>query len=102
MSRLLGRVRAEAGVVAAVQSVLDELMGQFRATHGVLVFEEEGSDRVALWQAERAGDPSRRVAIRLSQESKDAEAIYSFPVPPAADAFEVRRPRPDSPPDAPA
>jgi signal transduction histidine kinase len=100
VSRLLSRVRGEAGAVAAVQAVLDELMRQFRATHGVLAFDEDGSDRVALWHAERAGDPSRRVAIRLSHESKDADAIYSFPVPPAADAFEVRRPRPGSPHDA--
>ena len=99
VSRLLSRVRAEAGAVAAVQAVLDELMRQFRATHGVLVFDEEGSNRVALWHAERGGDPSRRVAIRLSQESKDAEATYAFPVPPAADAFEVRRLRPGSVPD---
>jgi signal transduction histidine kinase len=100
VSRLLSRVRAETGVVAAVQVVLDELMRQLRATHGVLAFDEDGSNRVALWHAERAGEPSRRVAIRLSQETKDADAIYSFPVPPAADAFEVRRPRPGSPPDA--
>jgi signal transduction histidine kinase len=100
VSRLLGRVRAEAGVVAAVQAVLEELMRQFRATHGVLAFDEDGSDSVALWHAERAGNPSRRVALRLSQESKDADAIYSFPVPLAADAFQVRRPRPGSPLDA--
>jgi signal transduction histidine kinase len=100
VSTLLSRVRAEAGAVAAVQAVLDELMRQFRATHGVLAFDEDGSNRVALWHAERAGDPSRRVAIRLSQESKNADAIYSFPIPPAAHAFEVRRPRPGSPPDA--
>jgi signal transduction histidine kinase len=100
VSRLLSRVRTEAGVVAAVQTVLDELMRQFRATHGVLVFDEEGSNRVVLWHAERAGDPSRRIVIRLGQESKDAETIYSFPVPPEADAFEVQRPRPGSAPDA--
>ena len=100
VSRLLGRVRPEAGAVAAVQSTLDDLMGQFRATHSVLVFDEEGGDRVAIWRAERGGDSSRRVAIRLSQESKDAEALYSFPIPPAADAFAVRRPRPDTPLDA--
>jgi signal transduction histidine kinase len=99
VSRLLG-VRPEAGAVAAVQSTLDDLMGQFRATHGVLVFDEEGGDRVAIWRAERGGDPSRRVAIRLSQESKDAEALYSFPILPAADAFAVQRPRPDAPLDA--
>jgi signal transduction histidine kinase len=101
VSRLLSRVRAEAGAVAAVQAVLDELMRRFRASHSVLAFDEDGSDRVALWHAERAGDPSRRVAIRLTHESKSADATYSFPVPPAADAFEVRRPRPGSPPDAP-
>jgi signal transduction histidine kinase len=100
VSRLLSRVREEAGVVAAVQTVLDELMRQFRATHGVLAFDEDRSDRVALWHAERIGGPSRRVAIRLSQESKNADAIYSFPVPAEADGFEVRRPRPGSPPDA--
>jgi signal transduction histidine kinase len=100
VSRLLSRIRAEAGAVAALQAVLDELLRQFRATHGVLAFDEDGSDRVALWHAERARDPSRRVAIRLSQESQGADATYSFPVPPAADAFEVRRARPGSPGDA--
>jgi signal transduction histidine kinase len=100
VSRLLSRVREEAGVVAAIQAVLDELMRQFRATHAVLAFDEDGGDRVALWHAERTGDPLRRVAIRLSGESKDADAIYSFPVPTGADGFEVRRPRPGSPPDA--
>ncbi len=99
VSRLLGRIRPEAGVVAAVQWTLGELMREFRATHAVLVFDEEESDRIAVWHAERTGDPSRLVAIRLTQESKDAEALYSFPIPPAADSFEVRRPRPGRPSD---
>jgi signal transduction histidine kinase len=100
VSRILGRVRAEAGLVAAVLSVLDELMGQFGATHAVLAFEEEGSDRVALWQAEAPRDGTRRSTIRVNQEQPDANATYSFPVPAAAEAFTVRRPQPDRPPDS--
>jgi signal transduction histidine kinase len=100
VSRLLSRVRAEGGAVAAVQAVMDELMRPFRATHGVLAFDEDGSGRVALWHAEREGGPSSRVVMRLSQALKDAEGIYSFPVPPAADAFKVRRPGLGSPPDS--
>jgi signal transduction histidine kinase len=99
VSSILGRVRAERGLVAAVRSVLDELMRQFRATHGVLVFEEAGNDRIALWQAERVGDAPRRSAVRLNQVLRDADATYSFPVPAAAEAFKVLRPEPGSPPD---
>jgi signal transduction histidine kinase len=98
VSRILGRVRAEAGVVAAVHSVLDELIAQFRASHGVLILEEEGSDRISLWQAERR-DLSRRANIRLNQEPRDGNATYMFPVPVGIDAFKVRRPHDDSPPD---
>jgi signal transduction histidine kinase len=100
VSRILGRVRAEAGLVAVVQSALDELMGQFRATHGVLVLEEEDSDRVALWQVERPGDGARRSTLRVNQAQLDRNATYSFPVPASAEAFKVRRPRFDSPLDA--
>ncbi len=97
VSRILGRVRAEAGLVAAVQSVLDELVSQFRASHAVLVLEEEGSDRVSLWQAERGRDESRRATIRLNQEPRDGNALYLFPVPPGVDAFKVQRPESDAP-----
>ena len=89
VSKILGRVRAEAGVVAAIQAVLDELMVQFHATHGVLVFDEDGSDRVACWEAARAS--SKRVAIRLTQESKGPQAIFAFQVPAPVQAFEARR-----------
>ena len=40
----------------------------------VLVLEEEGSDRVSLWQAERARDESRRATIRLNQEPRGGNA----------------------------
>jgi len=101
VSRILARIRAEAGLVAAVQSVLDELVSQFRASHAVLVLEEEGSDRVSLWQAERHREDARRAAVRLKQESKEdqANAMYLFPVPAGVDAFKVRRPPPGSPPE---
>lgn len=99
VSQILGRVRAEAGLVTAVQAVLDELITQFRASHAVLVLEEEGHDRVSLWQAERHRDGSRRPTIRLSQERRDGSTTYLFPVPAVTDAFKVRRLELDSPPD---
>jgi signal transduction histidine kinase len=39
----------------------------------------------------------RRSVIRLNQEQSDGNTTYSFPVPKAAEAFEVRRPRLDGP-----
>lgn len=90
VSRILSRVRSEAGVVAAVQAVLDELIAQFQASHAVLVLEEEGHETVSLWQAERRSE-SRRATIKLTQERLHGEGPYLFPVPAAADAWEVRR-----------
>lgn len=90
VSRILSRVRAEAGLVAAVQAVLDELLTQFRASHAVLVLEEEGDAPVSLWQAERA-EGSRRATIRLNQQQRDASGLYLLPVPPGADAWKVSR-----------
>jgi signal transduction histidine kinase len=94
VSRILGRVRVEAGLVAAVQAVLDELVSQFGATHALLLLEEEGNDRVSLWQAERRPQDSRRAIVRLKQEPRRNCATYLFPVPAGVDAFEVRRPSP--------
>ncbi|MGE5360439.1 MAG: sensor histidine kinase [Bacteroidales bacterium] len=94
VSRILSRVRSEAGLVAAVQSVLDDLVSQFRASHAVLVLEEDGSDRVSLWQAERDDRNTRRVVVRLKQDTRESYGMYLFPVPPGVDAFKVRRPAP--------
>ena len=99
VSRILSRVRAEAGLVAAVQSVLDELITQFRASHAVLVLEEEGHDQVSLWQAVRP-EGARRATIRLQQERRGATATYLFPVPAEADAWLVDRAAPGAPAEA--
>jgi signal transduction histidine kinase len=93
VSRILSQVRAEAGLVAAVQAVLDELMAQADASHAVLALEEEGRDAVFLWQAERTSE-SRRASVRLTQHSRDALGTFLFPVPQTASAWSAARRRP--------
>ena len=74
VSRILGRMRAEAGLVAAVQSVLDELVAQFRASHGG-TRSRRGGQRPRVAVAGRAArDESRRAIIRLKQEPRGGNA----------------------------
>jgi signal transduction histidine kinase len=97
VSKILSRVRAEAGLVAAVHAVLEELAVRFRASHAVLVLEEEGNDRLSIWHAKRrAGEPGG-VSIRLDHRVRDGNGTYCFTVPARVDAFKVRRAAPDEP-----
>ncbi len=99
VSRILGRMQPRAGLVAAVRAALDDLIGHFRATHAVLVFEDDASSRIVV-VARRT--PGRRVGPSGHPPepgtAKDEDAVYSIPIPAAVDAFKVRRSKPDSPP----
>ena len=92
VTRVMSRVRAEAGVVGSVQAVLDEFLDQFAASRAVLVLDEEGNDRVFIWQGDAASSPAHRV--RLSQERRADALCYTFRVPEGVDAWYVVRPAP--------
>jgi len=88
VSRIMGLVRGQAGLVSSVQAVLDELMKELCAARAVLTLKEEGSEQVLVWQAEAAAERS----IRLRQEAHANFPAYLFEVPPEMDAWvAVRR-----------
>ena len=88
VSRIMSRVRAQGGLVASVQAVLDELMKELCAARAVLTLEEEGNERVSVWQAEPSGG---RTSMRLRQEQHAGFPAYLFEVPARMDAWVVLR-----------
>ena len=99
VTQILSLVRAEAGLVGSVRVVLEELTRQFRASHGVLVLQEEGSDGVSLWQVEARHDDSCSRSVRLTQDRRRFNAPFLVSVPDNVDAFKVRRFSPGAGPD---
>lgn len=90
IARVMSQVRADAGVIGSVQAVLDEFLSQLAAPHAVLVLDEEGSDRVFIWQA----DATSRRGVRVLQERRGDARCYTFPVPQGADAWLAERSTP--------
>ena len=89
IARIMGRVRAEPGLVASVRAVFDELLATFSAPRGILAIEEDGRDRVFLWNVQRP--PSGGLPeVRLRQGQAQADA-YMFPVPANVEVLRITR-----------
>jgi signal transduction histidine kinase len=83
VSRIMGLVRSNAGLVSSVHAVLDELMKELCAARTVLTLREEGSEQVLVWQAEAATERS----MRLHQEPQGNFPAYLFELPTEMDAW---------------
>jgi signal transduction histidine kinase len=83
-------VRMEAGLVASVEAVLDELITHFTAGRAVLALEEEGSERILLWEVSR-DEPGRRKTVRPLHLDRAQARAYLFPIPDGVGAWHAGR-----------
>lgn len=90
VTRIMSMVRMEAGLVASVEAVLDELTAHFSAGRAVLVLEEDDSERVLLWEVSREG-AGRRKTVRPLYLDRAHARPYLFPVSAGVDAWYTGR-----------
>ncbi len=90
VSRIMSRVRVEAGLVASVRAVFEDLLAQFSSPQGLLAIVEEGSDKVFEWHVTRSPEGAK-LAVRLTHEAAASAGTYMFPMPPVADALRIVR-----------
>src|SRR5207247_1628627 len=90
LARIAGKAQPEAGLRAAVGTVLDEVFRLFEAPRALIVMEETASGRVFLWEAKQEG-PGLRPAHPPRELGPTARSVYLFDFGAAAQAWYLAR-----------
>ena len=94
-TRILAEVKVGAGLIGSVAAVLNELLTELRASHAILVLQEQGLDRPQVWEC--VPRPGRGdAAIRYLKQGDWPPGGCLLDVPGDIGAWTARAPAPDT------